>query len=73
MLDAAEILLVLGSSLTVRSGYRLIEAAIQQRKPVAIVNDGETRADPVATVRVSGRLGTVLSALEEQLSARRAS
>jgi len=70
MLDAAEILLVLGSSLTVRSGYRLIEAAIQQRKPVAIVNDGETRADPVATVRVSGRLGAVLSTLEAHLSAR---
>jgi NAD-dependent SIR2 family protein deacetylase len=67
LLDEAEVLLVLGSSLSVRSGYRLIEAAVHQGKPVAIINDGETRADPVATVRLSGRLGELLSALQHRL------
>lgn len=67
LLDEAEVLLVLGSSLSVRSGYRLIEAAVHQGKPVAIVNDGETRGDPVATVRVTGRLGELLGALQRHL------
>lgn len=67
MLDAAEVLLVVGSSLAVRSGYRLVEAAAKKGKPVAIVNDGPTRGDPDASVRVSGRLGNVLPALAAQV------
>ena len=68
MLEAAEVLLVVGSSLYVRSGYRLVEAAARAGKPVAIVNDGETRGDNDATLRISGRLGEVLPALAERLA-----
>ncbi len=63
MLDDAEVLLVLGSSLTVRSGYRYVVAARTRGTPVAIVNDGVTRGDEDADVRVGGRLGAVLPAL----------
>ena len=67
MLERAEVLLVLGSSLTVRSGYRYVVAAAEARKPVALVNDGPTRGDDDATLRVHGRLGRVLPALADRL------
>lgn len=59
-LEAAEALLVLGSSLTVQSGLRFVRAAGRQGKPVVILNDGPTRADPDATLRLHGRLEDVL-------------
>jgi len=52
---------VLGSSLTVHSGLRFVRAARKQGKPVVIVNDGPTRADPDASLRVHGRLEDVLA------------
>jgi NAD-dependent SIR2 family protein deacetylase len=67
MLERAEVLLVLGSSLTVRSGYRYVVAAAEARKPVALVNDGPTRGDGDATLRLGGRLGRVLPALADRL------
>jgi NAD-dependent SIR2 family protein deacetylase len=71
MLAGAEILLVLGSSLTVRSGYRYVARAAAEGMPVAIVNDGPTRGDGDAVVRVAGRLGKVLPALADRLLASR--
>ncbi|MGO1285552.1 MAG: Sir2 family NAD-dependent protein deacetylase [Brachybacterium sp.] len=59
-LEEAGALLVLGSSLTVQSGLRFVRAAGRQGKPVVILNDGPTRADPDATVRLHGRLEDVL-------------
>ncbi|WP_193103652.1 NAD-dependent protein deacetylase [Brachybacterium sp. FME24] len=59
-LAEAEALLVLGSSLTVQSGLRFVRAAGRQQKPVVILNDGPTRADPDATLRLHGRLEDVL-------------
>jgi NAD-dependent SIR2 family protein deacetylase len=44
-LDAADALLVVGSSLMVYSGYRFVRAAREGRRPVALVNLGRTRAD----------------------------
>ncbi len=63
LLGEAEALLVVGSSLTVMSGYRFVKAAVAEGKPVAIVNHGPTRGDDDAAVRVEGRLGTVLPRL----------
>lgn len=59
-LEDAAALLVLGSSLTVQSGLRFVRAARRQHKPVVILNDGPTRADPEATVRLHGRLEELL-------------
>jgi NAD-dependent deacetylase sirtuin 4 len=67
LVEAAQVLLVLGSSLAVRSGLRWVEAAARAGTPVAIVNDGPTRGDPHATLRISGRLGEVLGALADSL------
>jgi NAD-dependent SIR2 family protein deacetylase len=63
LVEAAGSLLVLGSSLTVMSGYRFVLRAAKLGVPVAIVNDGTTRGDAQATVKVDGRLGEVLPEL----------
>ncbi|GAB3658738.1 NAD-dependent protein deacetylase [Actinocorallia lasiicapitis] len=57
---SARLLLVLGSSLTVRSGYRFVERAAALRIPVAIVNQGETRADALAALTLDAPLGATL-------------
>jgi len=63
--EEAAALLVLGSSLTVLSGFRFVRHAARRATPIAIVNQGATRGDDLATVRVDGALGEVLSALAD--------
>ena len=63
LVEQAGSLLVLGSSLTVMSGYRFVLRAAKLGIPVAIVNEGVTRGDPQATVKVDARLGEILPAL----------
>jgi NAD-dependent SIR2 family protein deacetylase len=62
-LDGSACLLVLGSSLTVMSGLRFVHRARQARIPVAIVNRGVTRGDPLADIKVDAALGEVLPTL----------
>ena len=68
LVEAAGCLLVLGSSLTVMSGYRFVLRATKLGIPVAIVNDGPTRGDAQATVKIEGRLGEVLPSLVAYLT-----
>lgn len=68
MLDEAEVLLVVGSSLTVMSGLRFVLAAQRAGKPVAIVNQGPTRADDGADLKLEGKLGKVLPQLAGMLT-----
>ncbi len=63
LVGGARALLVLGSSLTVMSGYRFVLRAAKDGTPVAIVNQGPTRGDHLAGVRVDAPLGAVLTAL----------
>jgi len=67
LFDEAEVLLVVGSSLTVFSGYRFVRKAAQRGVPVAIVNLGPTRGDPLAQLRVDDRVEVVMPALAEVL------
>ena len=67
LVDAAGSLLVLGSSLTVMSGYRFVLRAAKLGIPVAIVNAGPTRGDAKADLRLDAPLGEVLSALAARL------
>ena len=50
--DAADSLLVVGSSLTVMSGLRFVRHAAKTGKPVVIVNRGATRGDDLATLKL---------------------
>ena len=69
MVDAADALLVAGSSLTVMSGLRFVRHAAKSGKPVVIVNRGETRGDPLATLRVHAGTSPTLTALAAALPA----
>ncbi|MFJ1707528.1 NAD-dependent protein deacetylase [Kitasatospora sp. NPDC088346] len=68
LVDEARALLVLGSSLTVMSGLRFVRHAARAGKPVAIVNQGATRGDEYAAVRVARPLGAALTSLAERLT-----
>lgn len=53
--------LVLGSSLFVFSGYRIVMQAVEENKNVAIVNIGKTRADHLIKLKISAKCGDILS------------
>nr|CAA9321948.1 MAG: NAD-dependent protein deacetylase of SIR2 family [uncultured Nocardioidaceae bacterium] len=61
--DAAEALLVLGSSLTVMSGLRFVRQAAKAGTPVVIVNRGATRGDDLADVKLEAGCTQTLQAL----------
>jgi NAD-dependent SIR2 family protein deacetylase len=61
--DAADVLLVLGSSLHVFSGRRFVMRAAGANIPVVIVNQGPTRGDEVAAMKVDAPLGVTLTAI----------
>ncbi len=63
LLRKADALVAVGTSLTVFSGYRFVVQAVKDGKPVVIINDGDTRGDESATLKLGGRLGMVLPAL----------
>lgn len=69
--EAATSLLVLGSSLSVMSGYRFVLAARKSGIPVAIVNRGPTRGDSDASVRIDAGLSESLDQLGRCLDGRR--
>jgi NAD-dependent SIR2 family protein deacetylase len=60
LVESARCLLVLGSSLTVMSGYRFVRDAARHGIAVAIVNQGPTRGDHLASVLVDAPLGSAL-------------
>ena len=68
LVEDAGSLLVLGSSLTVMSGYRFVLRAAKLGIPVAIVTVGPTRGDAKAGVRVDAPLGDVLPELTRRLA-----
>lgn len=60
-------MLVVGSSLMVFSGYRYCRAAAEWKIPIAVVNLGKTRADPLVQLKLHADCGKVLQALSESL------
>lgn len=60
--DEADAMLVVGSSLTVWSGFRFVKRASERGLPITIVNIGPTRADDLATLKIEGKCGEVLTA-----------
>ena len=72
-LASARSVLVLGSSLTVFSGRRFVVRAAKEGIPVAIVNDGPTRGDDHALLKLETPLGATLTSVVERVGAARAS
>ena len=67
MVDEAELLLVLGSSLAVYSGLRFVKRTAARGLPIAIVNIGPTRGDSLATLKLEAPLGELLSQLADSV------
>jgi NAD-dependent SIR2 family protein deacetylase len=67
LIGDARTLLVLGSSLTVMSGFRFVRHAGERAIPVAIINKGATRGDDHALVALDAPLGSALTALLAEL------
>jgi NAD-dependent SIR2 family protein deacetylase len=65
----ADALLILGSSLVVNSGMRLVGLAAKRRIPTVIVNRGETKADGRAAVKIDAGTTETLAALRDALGA----
>jgi NAD-dependent SIR2 family protein deacetylase len=68
MLERSQLLMVLGSSLTVMSGYRFVKQAAKDGIPVVIVNQGPTRGDGDAELIVDAPLRDVLADLCRRLA-----
>lgn len=67
LVDDADVVVVVGSSLTVRSGYRFVRRAVTTGTPVAVVNRGRTRAHDEATVTIDGDCVEVLELADAAL------
>lgn len=61
LVDDAEALVVLGSSLHVFSGRRFVKQAHQRGIPVVIVNRGSTRADDLAALKIDAGCAETLA------------
>jgi NAD-dependent SIR2 family protein deacetylase len=62
-LDAADALLIAGTSLSVNSGLRFARKAARSNKPIVIVNIGSTRADELASAKIEANTSLVLERL----------
>ncbi|MDB4953831.1 MAG: NAD-dependent protein deacetylase [Myxococcales bacterium] len=69
LFDRAELLLVVGSSLAVFSGYRFVRRAAERNIPIAILNRGPTRGDGHAALLVDARAGEALPIVARALHA----
>ena len=67
-LRQANLVLGVGSSLTVYSGFRFCREAAALGTPIALVNRGRTRADDLATVKLDEEVGNVLRELSRRLT-----
>ena len=61
--QAAEALLVVGSSLAVNSALKLVQLAVAKKTPVVIVNIGETKADAICDVKIEAAASSSLREL----------
>jgi len=64
----SDALLVIGSSLQVYSSFRFIITATEQKKPIAILNIGETRGDRFSTLKITAQAGRILPKLKLKYS-----
>jgi len=71
MVERSRALVVLGSSLTVMSGFRYVRHAAGLQRPVVIVNQGATRGDAYATATLDAPLGQTLTGLVSALGSPR--
>ena len=67
LIESADLVLAVGTSLTVQSGFRFVRHARSIGREVAVVNRGRTRAHDVATLTIDGDCVEVLAAVDAAL------
>jgi len=67
LFDEGGVILVIGSSLTVFSGFRFVRRAADRGVPIVIINLGPTRGDPLASTRIDAKAGDAVPALANAL------
>jgi NAD-dependent SIR2 family protein deacetylase len=70
-MEAADALLVVGSSLMVYSGFRFCRMAQAAGKPIAAINLGRTRADDMLTLKLEASAEQILPQVAQLLDANR--
>ena len=58
--------LVVGSTASTFSAFRIIRDIAKRNKPVGILNYGATRADPLANFKIEGHVGDILTTIIEE-------
>jgi len=61
--ENADGMLIIGSTLSTFSAWRFVQRARQMGIEIAVINLGETRADPICSVKIDGKAGLVLAQL----------
>jgi NAD-dependent SIR2 family protein deacetylase len=67
-MEAADALLVVGSSLMVYSGFRFCRLASESGKPIAAVNLGRTRADHLLSMKIEASAENILPGVQALLN-----
>jgi NAD-dependent SIR2 family protein deacetylase len=67
LVESTEVLVVLGSSLTVMSGLRFVRHNSKRQQPVVIINRGPTRGDDLASLTIDGGCSETLAELRATL------
>ena len=68
LVERADVLVVLGSSLTVMSGLRFVRHHVKRLQPVVIINRGATRGDELATLKIDHGCSEALTEIWATLS-----
>ena len=68
LVQAADALIVAGSSLAVNSGIRLLEQARRRKLPIVVINRGVTRGDQRAVVKLDAGTSETLAGLAARLA-----
>ena len=68
LVGIGDVLVVLGSSLTVMSGLRFVRHNAKSSRPVVIINRGPTRGDDLATVKINSGCSETLKQLADNLA-----
>ena len=67
VVEAADGMLVVGSSLMVFSGFRLVRQAAERRLSIQVINQGRTRADELVDFKLAAPCAEVLNAVAAEL------
>ena len=67
IIEQADAVLVVGSSLMVYSGFRFVRRARERNIPIAALNLGRTRADDMLAVKVAAECTSVLALIDGEM------